>query len=624
MPQAAPPRQDVFRNLVENLSDYAILLLDRNGVVTSWNRGGQHIIGYEPAEIIGSHVSRLFTEEAVSQQWPQKALELATRHGRMEDEGWRVRRDGSRFWASVVITSLQAGDEIIGFAKIIRDTTDAMRQVEKLHQSEQTFRLLVQNVKDYAIIMLDTEGHVGSWNEGAATINGYRSDEIVGRHFSAFYPPEDIANGKPARLLRIARTEGRVQEEGWRVRKDQSLFWAEVTLTAVYDQHRDLRGFAKVTRDLTERKRLEDIESSARRMNEFLAVLAHELRNPLAPISSAMSILARAPDDAQLVRAHVGIVTRQLRHLTHLVDDLLDVGRISAGRFVLRRAVIPIRDVIAAGIEASRPLLEEKRQRVVLGEDQPDFFVYGDLTRLAQVMTNLLLNASKFSPDDAPITITVELAGKMGRIRVADHGCGIPADLLTRIFDLFVQAERPGQTTAGGLGIGLSLCRSIVELHGGSVVASSAGVGSGSTFTVRLPAVNEIPTGKAAPAVSTGESRRILVVDDNRDAADSLGLLLQMSGHAVEIAYGGVMALQKVSTFAPDVAFIDLAMPDMDGIELLQELRNYSHLGKTRIYALTGFSENTTQARQVGFDGHLIKPVDIDALLQEIVEPRHG
>jgi len=625
-PRPVTELHDIFRTLVETISDYAIFLLDTDGKITSWNRGAQRIKGYEASEIIGSHFSRFYPEDAIARGWPQKELELARRHGRVEDEGWRVRKDGTRFWANVVITALrnEAG-EIIGFAKVTRDMTEQMQNAAKLRESEETFRLLVLNVKDYAIFMLDPHGNVVSWNAGAAQIKGYRSSQIVGRHFSAFYLPEDVAAGKPERLIQRAREQGSVQDEGWRMRKDGSLFWASVTLTAIYDEHRQLRGFAKVTRDMSERKRLEEVEASARRMKEFLALLAHELRNPLAPMSSATSIMERAPDDLSLVKANLGIVGRQLRHLTRLVDDLLDVGRIAAGKLELRRSVIPIREVIAAAIEGSMPAIEARGQRIEAQLDDSDFQVFGDLTRLAQVLQNLLINASKFSAEDTTIKLHCSLNGRIGRISVIDQGCGIAADNLSEVFNLFVQGGQPGQTSSNGLGIGLSLCRSIIELHEGSISAASQGLGLGSTFSILLPIITEPRTSMAPLLRRPQEGLNILLVDDNRDAADSMGLLLQMTGHSVKVAYDGVTALRSVEDFTPDVALIDLAMPDMDGFELMRELRDYAHLHHTRYYALTGFGdpgikEDTARA---GFDGHLVKPVDIDAMTEILQKTEH-
>ena len=611
-------RQDIYRTLVETVSDYAIFLLDAQGFVMSWNRGAQRIKGYEASEIIGSHFSRLYTQDAIARGWPHKELELAIRHGRLEDEGWRVRKDGSQFWANVVITPLlDETGAVIGFAKVTRDMTERMQYAAKLREREETFRLLVQNVYDYAIFMLDPHGIVVSWNAGAARIKGYTSGEIVGQHFSLFYLPEDAAAGNPTRLLEIARTNGRVEDEGWRVRKDGTMFWASVTLTAIYDDQQQLRGFAKITRDMSERKRLEEVEVSARRMNEFLATLAHELRNPLAPMFNAISIMELAPEDTGLVRANLGIVGRQLRHLARLVDDLLDVGRIAAGKLELRKKVIPIREVIAAAIEGSRPLFEGKSQKLDCELAKGDFLVMGDLVRLSQVLQNVLINASKFSSEGATIRLQTSIHGHIVQVEISDPGSGIPAESLEDIFHLFTHAPHTAQADVGGLGIGLSLCRSIIELHSGSISAASPGPGQGSTFTIRLPIGTDNEPLIVPTLARPSESLRILLVDDNRDAADSMGQLLEMTGHTVLVTYDGMMAIRSVPEFIPDVALLDLSMPGMDGFELIKELREYGGLEGTRFYALTGFGEAGIKERtaQAGFHGHIVKPIAFDELM---------
>lgn len=617
-----PDQRDLFLAFVDTVADYAIVLLDTNGVITSWNRGARRMLGYDASEAIGLHFSRLYTEDAVARGWPQKALLLTQRHRKLEDGGWLMRKDGSRFWCSNSITAVHNSDDVlIGMGMVIRDVTQQMESSERLRESESTFRLLVQNVYDYAIFMLDTEGRVASWNVGANRIKGYASREIVGQHFSVFYPPEDRMTGKPERLLSIARDQGRVEDEGWRVRKDGTQFWASVTLTAVYDEHHQLVGFAKITRDMSERRHLEEVESSARRMNEFLATLAHELRNPLAPMFNATAIIEKHPDDSGLVKANLSVVLRQLRHLSRLVDDLLDVGRMAVGKLELRSTVIPIQAVLETGLEACLPLLAAKQQRINLQLCDENFHVFGDLTRLSQVLQNVLNNASKFSAEGTTIAVECKSWDKIGTISITDQGRGIPHDMLSDIFNLFVQVDEPGYSATGGLGIGLSLCKSIIEKHAGSISATSAGPGQGSTFTIQLPIATQVSAPEepymTEPPVA---GMKILIVDDNQDAADSLGMLLQMDGHAIEVAYDGVSAIHKVSAFVPDVALIDLAMPDMDGYELIEELREFAKLDHTRFYALTGFSEAAVRDRvaEAGFNGHIVKPIDPAALKKTI------
>lgn len=612
-----------YRTLVEAISDYAIFSLDAKGYITSWNAGAARIKGYARDEIVGQHFSRFYTDEANARNWPSIELEAAERLGRFEDEGWRVRRDGTQFWANVVITALRdPHGTLIGFGKVTRDMTEHRRTAEALRESEETFRLLVESVKDYAIFMLDPEGHVISWNAGASYINGYRRDEILGQHFSVFYTADDVATGKPARELTTARNVGRVEDEGWRVRKDGSLFWANVTITAVYDESRALRGFAKVTRDMSERKRLEELEQSERRMNEFLATLSHELRNPLAPMRNALTVMQLRPDDADSTQKSIGLIERQMSHMTRLVEDLLDVGRIASGKIELRHEPLDATDVIALGIEAAEPALEAKSQTVTVTTDATPMPLLADRTRLSQVMQNLLLNASKFSPPGAAIAVTASIRHRTLVIQVIDHGRGISPGSLDSIFNLFVQEDRPGSSAQGGLGIGLSLCRSLVEMHGGSVSAASEGAGMGATFTVQLPsaAMPDVGPSSTDTGASRGPGRRVLLVDDNRDAADSMAMLLEMSGHVVTTAYDGMEAIHVAARVRPDIALIDLAMPGMDGFAVIHALRGMPALTATRYVALTGFGQasDREQTATAGFDVHLVKPVELDVLLKVI------
>jgi PAS domain S-box-containing protein len=326
-----PP--EIFRLLVDEVKDYAIFLLDPEGRIASWNQGAELIKGYRPEEILGKHFSVFYPAEALARGWPEHELRVARREGRFEDEGWRVRKDGSLFWANIIITALRdETGELKGFSKVTRDLTDRRRQEELLRKSEERFRLLVEGVKDYAIFMLDPDGHISSWNQGAELIKGYRPEEILGKHFSIFYPADALARGWPEQELRIALVQGRLENEGWRVRKDGSIFWANVVITPLYDERRQLLGFAKVTRDLSDRKRIEALEEADLRRNEFLAMLSHELRNPLAPIRNALGVMRMSGVDESTLEWAMTVVDRQVAHLTRLVDDLLDVSRIASGK----------------------------------------------------------------------------------------------------------------------------------------------------------------------------------------------------------------------------------------------------------------------------------------------------
>jgi PAS domain S-box-containing protein len=622
----APERR--FEALVQPIEDYAIFLLDVTGHILTWNAGAQRIKGYAPHEIIGQHFSKFYTPDAVQRGWPDHELEQAALHGRFKDEGWRVRKDGGTFWANVVITALRERDGTLsGFAKITRDLTAERRQMEALRLSEERFRLLVESVGDHAIFMLDPHGYVVSWNSGATNLKGYRPAEIVGQHFSVFYLPEDVAAGKPEHELRMAAAQGRSVTEGWRVRKDGSMFWANVTLTAVHDGYGRLSGFAKVTRDMSESRRNAELEHSSEQMKQFLAMLAHELRNPLAPVRNAISLMHLAGEMPPEIAQARDLIDRQIGHLTRLVDDLLDVGRITSGKIELRETRLDLRDIVMRALEAAQPFTAARRQRIdVQMPDQP-ILITGDDTRLVQVLQNLLHNASKFSPDGAHIAVDVMLAARAVQIQVRDHGRGIRAEALESIFGLFSQDNAIPGVNDGGLGIGLMLCRSLVELHGGTIDAASAGYGQGSVFTIRLPVVREnlaapLPAfHHALPATPTDlPPLRVLVVDDNCDSADSLAMVLEMKGHDVRVAYSAVQALEQVEAFTPDAALIDIAMPEVDGYTALRELRARPHLADTVFAAMTGFGQSADieLTRAAGFDVHLVKPVDV-ALFDDVL-----
>ncbi|HZZ02664.1 PAS domain S-box protein, partial [Paraburkholderia sp.] len=591
--RANTPFEVDYRALVQSIEDYAIFLLDPAGRIVSWNAGAQKLNGYAAHEIIGAHFSRFYTAEALERGWPAYELQQAALTGRFEDEGWRVRKDGTTFWSNVVITAVRNEAGLLtGFAKITRDLTAQREYMDALRRSEERFRLLVDSVKDYAIFMLDPDGYIVSWNAGAARIKGYARDEIIGRHFSTFYPREEVAAGKPVRELAIAKQIGHVEDEGWRVRKDGTTFWANVNITAMYDESNQLRGFAKVTRDLTERREREELERSGERMRKFLATLAHELRNPLAPVRNAVGVMQLEAGLSPTLARSRDMIDRQVTHLTRLVDDLLDVGRIMSDKVELRLARIDLAEVVVRAIEAARPFTDAREQSVVQHMPAEPLIVDGDTTRLVQVLQNLLHTASKFSPFSSRIEIFGRLEHQMAVLEVRDHGRGIPVRSLDTIFELFVQEKDKQSSGEGGLGIGLTLCKSLVGLHSGSIIASSEGEGRGSSFTLSLPlaaAPSEKRADQADAAASEVLPLRILLVDDNRDSADSLAMLLQLKGHEVRIAYDGPQALGVAPRLAPHLALIDLAMPKMDGYATLAALREMPALAGTVFAAMTGF-----------------------------------
>jgi PAS domain S-box-containing protein len=616
--------EERFRLLVETVQDYAIFLLDPKGFVVTWNKGAERIKGYKASEIIGKHFSQFYPAEVVASGWPQRELELATEQGRFEDEGWRLRKDGSRFWANVIITALHdPAGQLYGFAKITRDLSERRQHEEALRQSEERFRLLIENVPDTAIFMLDPEGRVQSWNAGAQLIKGYTAPEIIGKHFSIFYTADDQQAGKPALELALALERGRAYDEGWRVRKDGSVFWASITITAVYNSEGELHGFAKVTRDMSERRRLAELESSTRRMNEFLAMLAHELRNPLAPIRNAVSIMQLEEIDSPRLRTCRDIIDRQLAHLTRLVDDLLDVGRITTGKISLKRERLQYQDIIARSVEAARPLMEARGHTLLVEVPPTPLYVTGDATRLAQVLQNLLSNAAKYTDAGGQVRLEVRQEGPSAVTTVEDNGRGIEPEALARIFDLFEQEEANNNPTEGGLGIGLTLARTLVELHGGTIRAFSAGRGRGSRFVVRLPLEGASATpGQPDGATASAPSRRcrVLVVDDNRDSADTMVQLLEALGQQAQAAYSGEEALRIALAGRLDLVLLDLNMPGISGFEVCQQLQALGTQRPKIIAAMTGYGREGDRVRtfQTGFDAHLMKPIGMEALKQVV------
>jgi PAS domain S-box-containing protein len=613
--------------LIEAVTDYGIFMLDPEGHIVSWNIGAQKLNGWRRDEILGQHFSLFYPPESVASGWPQEELRLARARGRFEDEGWRVRKDGSRFWANVIITALYGPmGELTCYAKITRDLSERRQHEEELRISEERLRLMVDSVRDYAIFMLSPDGVVESWNAGAELIKGYRPGEIIGHDFRQFYTPEDRAAGVPDRALAIAREQGRFLTEGWRVRKDGSLFWASVVITAVHGPSGDLRGFAKVTRDMSERRRLEELERSSRRMNEFLATLAHELRNPLAPIRNAVTIMQLENLGSPVLRNSRDVIDRQLTHITRLVDDLLDVGRLTTGKIKLRRELVRIADVIARSVETVRPLVAARHHSLEVEHAPEPVYVYGDSTRLSQIVQNLLVNAARYTPENGRIQVREYVAGNFAYVSVTDNGRGITPEDLQRIFQLFVQAESAQSAgTDSGLGIGLTLARSLTEMHGGSIDATSPGLGQGSTFTVRLPLATDVAPepGEQQADVARG-GLRVLVIDDNRDSADSCTEVLRLLGNEVESAYDGASGIAAARRFHPHMILLDLAMPGMDGYQVRQRLLGQAGTADTYLVAMTGFGneDDKKRTRDAGFDAHLTKPVELDALMSLLNEAR--
>ena len=490
----------LYQLLVESVSDYAIFALDPNGVIISWNAGAQRLTGYKPEESVGRHFSTLYLPEDVAEGKPTRELAEAARVGRVEEEGWRVRKDGSRFWASAVVTALRdPAGQLVGFAKVTRDLSDERRAEEQLRTSEERLRVLIGSVKDYGIFMLDPDGRVASWNEGARRIKGYEADEIIGRHFSVFYPEAARAVGFPDYELEVAREEGRFEDEGWRVRKDGTQFWANVVITALHADDGTLIGFAKVTRDLTERRlaqqrevedarRLAEVEASNRAKTGFLAAMSHELRTPLNAIAGYAQLMQEgiAGPVSQQQQEYLSRIRSSQVHLLGIVNDLLNYGRIEAGEVNYDLSPLSLHEVVERVIAMVAPQAELKQLHLRQTSGVLDVRALADQLKTEQIVLNLLSNAVKFTPEGGDVTVSEALRDGAATIDVRDTGPGIPEDKQEMIFDPFVQLGRSLTSAHEGAGLGLAISRDLARAMRGDVTVRST-PGEGATFTLRLP-----------------------------------------------------------------------------------------------------------------------------------------
>ena len=486
MPAVTTPREssETFRQLVEGVQDVAIFMLDGAGRVSTWNSGAERIKGYRAEEIVGQHFSRFYPAEAVAEGKPARLLAIAAREGRVEDEGWRVRKDGARFWAEVMITALRDSEgAVIGFAKVTRDLTARKEAQDALHRSEQTFQLLVESIQDCAIFMLDPDGRVASWNAAAERIKGYRAHEIMGGHFSTFYPPEDVAQGKPQWALEIAEREGRHEDEGWRVRKDGTRFWANTVISPMRDSQGGLIGYAKVTRDLTQRRRADQaLAQTNQELERFSYSVSHDLRAPLRAINGYAQALwedhaARLDDEGKRLLA---VIRDSAKLGGQLIDGLLSFSRL--GRQALARAPVDVTALAESVVAELRQTQGSVAVEVLLSPLPP---ASGDAALLRHVLVNLIGNAFKFSAKRAhpKVEIGAEQHGSEVAYYVKDNGVGFDMQYAGKLFGVFQRLHRPDEFE--GTGVGLALAQRIIQRHGGRIWAEGK-VNEGATVRFTL------------------------------------------------------------------------------------------------------------------------------------------
>jgi PAS domain S-box-containing protein len=614
--------EERFRLLVEGVRDYAIFTLDPRGHVTTWNAGARHIKGYEPHEIIGSHFSRFYPPDAIARQWPEYELRVATLEGRFEDEGWRLRKDGSRFWANVVITALRdAEGQLRGFSKITRDLTERRKQEESLRRSEERFRLLVEGVRDHALFMTDARGFITSWNFGAERTTGHQAAQIIGKHLANFYRVDEVGADQPWRDLACARRTGRLEVEGWRLRQDGSSYWAKAIVSSLTDSHGEFCGYAHLLQDLTQQRHAQQLEDVSVRMNEFIALLAHELRNPLAPIRNAVMLMQRKGLGDPVLESMRETIERQCMALDRILNELLDVSRIARGELRLEMRPIDLNQVVTRAIEVSRPHIERHGHELAVQLPERPLPFLADALRLNQVIVNLLNNAAKYTPAGGKLWLSLVQHADRIELRVRDTGIGIPPESLGRVFDLFYQGREVLPLAEGGLGVGLALVRRVAELHGGGASVSSEGLDKGSEFIVTLPSTALLANASAAAAVAPQQPEpalprhRVLVAEDNRDAAMTFEVLLQTLGQETYVVHDGAAALEAFTRFRPQILMLDIGMPKLNGYEVARRIRRLAGAAVVLV-AVTGWGQDVDRerAREAGFDHHFVKPLSEAAL----------
>jgi PAS domain S-box-containing protein len=615
-----------------------------SGILDSVTRSN----GGRPVRLYGEMVDVLCRDGS-----PEAAVEVERLWGRLG------RRRPFRLFCGYLMDSFTKVDERV-FASICAEHTDVLfpsaernghahlRTIsddERRRKEAESFRHLVESVKDYAIYMLDPHGVVSSWNAGAERIKGYTAKEIVGAHFSRFYPREEIDSGKCEMELERAAIDGRFEDEGYRLRKDGTRFWANVVITALRDPEGTLVGYAKVTRDLTERRRAEDArvalaqaEYANRVKDDFLATVSHELRTPLSSIVGWASLLENRVTDPYVLRG-IQTIRRNAQVQSRIIEDVLDVARIASGKLGLDRRSMDLAAVVRSTLEETRPVAEAKglSLRLTLPESELPFF--GDPTRLQQVLWNVLSNAMKFTPKGGTVEVTLERANESVRLRVVDTGIGIEPEFLPHVFERFRQADGSTSRRAGGLGLGLAIVHHLVELHGGRVEVESDGKDRGSTFTIVMP-LSCVPTGgedaTLTPLPRSGSADgsllrlqgvRVLVVEDEEDAREFVGALLVSRGASVRLTASAAEAYVSLDEGLPDVILSDIGMPDEDGYAFARRLRTFPRErgGVTPIVALTAYASARDRRRAIeaGYDYHLPKPVDTEELIRVLDRLAH-
>jgi PAS domain S-box-containing protein len=611
--------EERYRDLVENASDI-IYAHDLAGNLTGWNRAGERILGYAADEVLGLNIAQLVAPEHLERARQMTSRKVAE-GGRTTYELDVFAKDGRR--VTVEINSRLAdrpgqAPQVLGMA---RDVTDRKRLEEAVRLSERRYRTLADAVPGI-VFTSDPDGSCDYCNQRWYDYTGLAEAQTLGYGCRSAIHPEDLG-----------RVEGRWEEAAragepfvcqYRLRNASGGYrWFLGRSVPLKDDGGRVVKWFGISTDIDDQKRLEAAMAEAdRQKDDFLAMLAHDLRNPLVPLRNGVYLLQETVPHAPAAQQVLGMMERQVKHLVRMMDDLLDVSRISRGKIDLRTGPLELAGAVAQAVETCRPFLEARGHQLTVSLPAEPLRLEADPTRLAQVLGNLVNNSAKYTPEGGHVWVTAAREGDEVVVRVRDNGAGLPEELLpTRIFEPLTQAARTLARSEGGLGLGLTLVRKLVELHGGTVAAHSKGPGQGSEFVVRLPAAAPLPVSSIVGARPTGDGatrcRSILLVEDRRDVADSLALLLGGKGHEVRIARDGLEALDAARAFRPDAVLLDIGLPKLDGLQVARRLRQEPGLEGVLLVTLSGYGteDDHRRSREAGCDAHLVKPVDPEVLL---------
>jgi PAS domain S-box-containing protein len=604
-----------FRLLVKGVTDYAIYMLDPEGIVANWNKGAERIKGYKAKEIVGKHFSAFYTPEDQAAGLPQRALEIARKEKHFLAEGWRVRKDGTRFFASIVIDPIFEKRKLVGFAKITRDITERQDALSELLKSESQFKTLVGGVTDYALYMIDPTGVVSNWNVGGERIKGYTAEEIVGQHFSRFYTPVDRAAGKPAKALKIAQETGHYEEDGWRVRKDGSFFWASVVIDPIRNHAGELIGFAKITRDISERKEAQEKLLAMQRqlaesqkfdaLGQLTGGVAHDFNNLLMIISGNTHTIRKDITSEKALRALQSIESASQRAAS-LTRQLLTFARrqsVQPQSIKLPERLNALRDVLSSGLGNAVSL------RIDFADDVWNIVV--DPNEFETALLNLVINARDAMPDGGSVIIRAKNIPEAAQVAISveDTGTGIPDDIAAKVFDPFFTTKPVGK----GTGLGLSQVHGFAHQAGGTVGIKSV-LGEGTKITICLPKATT-HLAPAAEQMSSKGSGTVLLVEDNPEVATVSTGLLEELGYNVRWANDAPAALAELEKDDIDIVFSDVVMPGkVDGIGLAKIIREKRP--KIPILLVTGYSSSV---KEIGSQFPILrKPYQLHELSREL------